>query len=123
MAEQDGKEKTEQPTGKKLDDARDKGQVARSKEVNSLVVFGTGFTMLYLFQSFIGSRIEQFTISIFGSLDTFPNRLSLISSFMMDWSIFFAITIAPVMVGLLIMIFAANIAQVGIKLKSKSIIT
>ena len=121
MAEQDGKEKTEQPTGKKLDDARNKGQVARSREVNSLAVFGTGFTMLYLFQSFIGSRIKDFTVSIFDSLDTFPNRLTLINSFMMDWFIFFSITLAPVMVGLLIMIFAANIAQVGIKLSPKAL--
>jgi flagellar biosynthetic protein FlhB len=121
MAEQDGKEKTEQPTSKKLDDARDKGQVAHSREVNSLVVFGTGFTMLYLFKNFIGSRIEQFTVSIFDSLDTFPNRLSLISSFMMDWSIFFIISIAPIMIGLLIMIFAANIAQVGIKITPKAL--
>ncbi len=121
MAEIDGKEKTEQPTGKKLDDARNKGQVARSREVNSLAVFGTGFTMLYLFQSFIGSRIKEFTVSIFNSLDTFPNRISLISNFMMEWSIFFAVTLAPIMVGLLIVIFASNIAQVGIKLSPQAL--
>jgi flagellar biosynthetic protein FlhB len=120
MAEQDGKEKTEQPTGKKLDDARNKGQVARSREVNSLAVFGTGFIMLYLFQSFIGSRLKYFTISIFNSLDTFPNRISLISNFATDWFFFFAITLAPVMIGLIIMILASNIAQVGIKLSPKA---
>ncbi|MBK7632367.1 MAG: flagellar biosynthesis protein FlhB [Ignavibacteriales bacterium] len=120
MAEQDGKEKTEQPTGKKLDDARNKGQVARSREVNSVAVFGTGFIMLYVFQNFIGSRISDFAISIFNSLDTFPNRLSMISSFMMDWSVFFAITLAPVMIGLIIMVFASNIGQVGIKLSPEA---
>ena len=89
MAEQDGKEKTEQPTGKKLDDARNKGQVAKSREVNSLVVFSTGFMMLYLFQGFIGSRLKDFTISIFDSLDTLPNRISLITTFAADWYYFF----------------------------------
>ena len=34
MAEIEGQEKTEQPTGKKLSDARDKGQVAKSTELN-----------------------------------------------------------------------------------------
>ncbi len=120
MAEQDGKEKTEQPTGKKLDDARKKGQVARSREVNSVAVFGTGFIMLYVFQGFIGSQIKDFTVSIFNSLDTFPNRISMISTFMMDWSIFFAITLSPVMVGLLIMVFASNIGQVGLKLSPEA---
>ena len=121
MAEQDGKEKTEQPTGKKLDDARKKGQVARSREVNSVAVFGTGFIMLYVFQGFIGSQIKGFTVSIFNSLDTFPNRISMISTFMMDWSIFFAITLSPVMVGLIIMVFASNIGQVGTKLSPEAL--
>jgi len=121
MAEHDGKEKTEQPTGKKLSDARDRGQVAKSREVNSLAVFSTGFIILYLFQGFIGGRIKTFTVSIFDSLDTFPNRLAMISTFMTDWYIFFAITLAPVVVGLIVVIFAANISQVGIKLSPKAL--
>ncbi|MDT3695814.1 MAG: flagellar biosynthesis protein FlhB [Ignavibacterium sp.] len=121
MAEYDGKEKTEQPTGKKLSDARDRGQVAKSREVNSLAVFSTGFIVLYLFQGFIGGRIKSFTVSIFDSLDTFPNRLAMISHFMTDWYIFFAITLAPVVVGLIVVIFAANISQVGIKLSPKAL--
>ena len=121
MAEKDGKEKTEQPTGKKLDDARSRGQVAKSREVNSLAVFGTGFLMIYFFQGFIGSQLKDFTISIFNSLDTFPNRLSLISSFFTDWFFFFTITLAPIMIGLIIIIFASSIAQVGIKLSPKAL--
>jgi len=39
MAEnKDGQEKTEEPTGKKLDDAKKKGQVARSRELNTMAV-------------------------------------------------------------------------------------
>jgi len=121
MAEQDGKEKTEQPTGKKLDDARTRGQVARSREVNSLAVFGTGFLLLYLFQSFIGSRLKDFSVSIFNSLDTFPNRISMIGKFATDWYVFFAVTLAPIVIGLIIIIFASNIAQVGIKLSPKAL--
>ena len=121
MAEHDGKEKTEQPTGKKLSDARDRGQVAKSREVNSLAVFTTGFIVLYLFQGFIGGRIKSFTVSIFDSLDTFPNRLAMISTFATEWYMFFAITLAPVVVGLVIVIFAANISQVRIKLSPKAL--
>ena len=39
MAENDGQEKTEQPTGKRIEDARKKGQVPRSKEVGTLLFF------------------------------------------------------------------------------------
>jgi flagellar biosynthesis protein FlhB len=38
MADETGNEKTEQPTAKKLRDAREKGQVARSKDLNSTVI-------------------------------------------------------------------------------------
>ncbi|MDX1353394.1 MAG: flagellar biosynthesis protein FlhB [Thiomicrorhabdus sp.] len=39
MAEnQDGSEKSEEPTQKKLDDARDKGQIPRSKELTTLLI-------------------------------------------------------------------------------------
>lgn len=39
MAEQDtGQERSEQPTAKRLDDARRKGQIARSRELNTMVI-------------------------------------------------------------------------------------
>jgi len=43
MADNSAQEKSEQPTSKKLSDARNRGQVAKSVEINSLVVFTTGF--------------------------------------------------------------------------------
>jgi flagellar biosynthetic protein FlhB len=36
--EQQGQERTEQPTAKRLSEARKKGQVARSRELNTLLV-------------------------------------------------------------------------------------
>ena len=59
MAESSG-EKTEQPTGKKLEDARKEGNVPQSKEVTialTMVVSFYGFKMVYpLIQSqLIGS--------------------------------------------------------------------
>ena len=42
MAENEGQEKTEEPTQRKLDKAREDGQVPRSKELNTtaILVFG-----------------------------------------------------------------------------------
>ena len=52
MAEESesGQEKTEEPTEKRLKDAKDKGQVARSKELTSalLVIGGLGTLMMFL---------------------------------------------------------------------------
>ncbi len=49
MAEEDDSQKTEDPTSKKLEDARKKGQVPVSKEVgNFMLLFGGGLVMTML---------------------------------------------------------------------------
>lgn len=121
MADFEDKEKTEQPTSKKLSDARDRGQIARSREVNSLAIFGMGFTLLYLFQNFIGSRLKYFTVSIFNSLETFPHQINNIKNLAVDWFYFISITIAPILIGLIIITFISNVGQVGIKLSPKAL--
>ena len=52
---QDG-EKTEEPTAKKLEDARKKGQVMRSTEVVTAATLLVFFMMLKVFVGFIGNR-------------------------------------------------------------------
>jgi flagellar biosynthetic protein FlhB len=60
MAEnQDGQEKTEQPTSKRLDDARRKGQVPRSRELNSMAVTMIGVVSLVAMSRSLGSSLSQ----------------------------------------------------------------
>ncbi|WP_040725651.1 flagellar biosynthesis protein FlhB [Thiomicrorhabdus sp. Kp2] len=64
MAENaDGSEKSEEPTQKKLDDARDKGQIPRSKELTTLLITLSAaiFMLLYggaMMQDFIDMMIK-----------------------------------------------------------------
>ncbi|WP_448563759.1 flagellar biosynthesis protein FlhB [Thalassotalea ganghwensis] len=55
MAEKDSGEKTEQPTAKKLADARKKGQIARSKDLGTLFVLVGSAVALML----VGSRLVE----------------------------------------------------------------
>jgi len=49
VAEEDsGQEKTEEPTAKREDDARKKGDIARSKELNTVVVLMMGSIMIWM---------------------------------------------------------------------------
>lgn len=58
MAEnENGADKSEQPTDKRLSDARKKGQIARSKELNTLVVMLAGAGGLLVFGSSIGMGV------------------------------------------------------------------
>jgi flagellar biosynthesis protein FlhB len=48
MAEDTGQERSEEPTSKRLADAREKGQIARSRELNTFVVLAAGSALLLL---------------------------------------------------------------------------
>jgi len=67
MAEDTGQDKTEEPTAKRLADSRKKGQVPRSRELNTFVVLIAGSSMLLFFGAKMGSDIwmimrEQFLL-------------------------------------------------------------
>ncbi|MEE0987033.1 MAG: flagellar biosynthesis protein FlhB [Succinivibrionaceae bacterium] len=74
MAESDGQEKTEQPTGKRLEDSRKKGQVARSKELGTLTVLLSGVCGLWavsgwLYEALVTVVHKSFIISRADILD------------------------------------------------------
>ena len=57
MAEGSSGERTEKATGKKREQARKKGQVARSMEVNGALVLLTGVTLLLLSAGHFGLHL------------------------------------------------------------------
>lgn len=60
MAEnQDGQEKTEEPTSKRLQDSRKKGQVARSKELNTMAITLMGGLALVGMSGQLGQDLSQ----------------------------------------------------------------
>jgi flagellar biosynthesis protein FlhB len=57
MAEDSDQEKTEDPTSKRLDDARKKGQIARSREFNTFAMLITSAALLLLMGKQIGNGL------------------------------------------------------------------
>ena len=75
MAERDGQERTEQATDKRLRDARSRGEVARSRELTTmLLLMGTGGVMLMtgerMGRGLTGTMKEMFTLSTREALST-----------------------------------------------------
>lgn len=65
MAEETGQERTEQPTPKRLRDAREKGQVARSRELSTLVVMlASSLGMLMLGRGMISGLVDVFRTAL-----------------------------------------------------------
>lgn len=60
MAEDSGQDKTEEPTGKRISESRKKGQVPRSKELNTFVTLIVSTTLFF----FIGASMVRGLISM-----------------------------------------------------------
>ncbi|MDD5579454.1 MAG: flagellar biosynthesis protein FlhB [Methylobacter sp.] len=59
MAEDSGQEKTEEPTGKRLEDAQKKGQIARSRELNTFVMLVTSAVLLLMMGEEMGNGLIE----------------------------------------------------------------
>lgn len=60
MAEASSQEKTEDATPKRLRDARKKGQVARSRDMNTIVILIGAFALIVFMRGFIGEELKAF---------------------------------------------------------------
>lgn len=121
MAEQDGQEKTEQPTSKKLTDTREKGQVARSQELNSLAVFTTGLLVLYFTKDYLGNKLWSMSTYIFSSLDTLEISVNVLSMYAVKGATFFMATMFPILLGIVIISLLVGYGQVGFKFSPKAL--
>ncbi len=121
MAEKDGQEKSEQATSKKLTDSREKGQVARSQEINSLAVFSTGLMVLFFTKDYVGVKLWNMSTYIFSSLDTLELSINVLSIYAVQAVVFFVSTVFPVMIGIVIISLAVGYGQVGFKITPKAL--
>ncbi len=121
MAEYEGQEKTEQPTSKKLSDARERGQVARSLEINSLAVFGSGLILIFLTKNYIGDKFYEFTKEAFSSINNIELTKAIIQTYIIKWSLFFLTLLFPILFGIMVVSLVSNIAQVGFKFTPKAL--
>ena len=71
MAEDSFQEKTEQASPKKKEEARKKGQVSRSQELNSAIVMLTGLSVIYfLIDDLLGTFTSMFKSVLFISVSS-----------------------------------------------------
>ena len=65
MAESDAQERTEEPTAKRLSDAREKGQIARSREMNTMLILLAGGVGMMMMGSYLVSGVADIMSGIF----------------------------------------------------------
>ena len=106
-------ERTEPASDRKKDEARKKGQVAKSMELNSALALVFGLMIIYFSGGMIAQQVGAAAKTFFshaGQIEVSRNTLQ--SEFSRVFSII-GLAIAPVAVGLVLVGLLSNIGQVG----------
>ena len=115
-----GGEKTEEPTAKKRADARKKGQVGRSQELNTAFVLLIGFFSLKLLWDSIYLAIASYTTYVFANLNQPVDTENIVRLFIGIMEIL-AKTALPIMLFIMLIGLAVNFFQVGLNFNTEAI--
>ena len=123
MAEEgdSSQEKTEQPTGRRIEKSKEEGQVARSKELNTTIILMVGTGGLLMFGSGIGASLKNIMYSSFSlpreaAFDEYQMGLYLVNA-----ALEAAGTIAPLLILLFIASIIGSISLGGWLLSAKAL--
>ena len=114
-------EKTEEPTSKKRNDARNKGQVARSQELNAAFVLLAGFFVLRVLWEYIYTNIAEYSAHIFSNLATNSVTNEAIMQTFLEIIQLLTKTSFPVMLGIMLVGLAINFYQVGFVISTEKL--
>ena len=114
-------EKTEEPTSKKRNDARNKGQVARSQELNAAFVLLAGFFVLRVLWINIYTNIAEYSAHIFSNLATNSVTNEAIMQTFLEIIQLLTKTSFPVMLGIMLVGLAINFYQVGFVISTEKL--
>ncbi|MEE9170972.1 MAG: flagellar biosynthesis protein FlhB [bacterium] len=109
----DTADKTEKATPKKREDARKKGNVAKSMEVNTAAVLFTGtLALAFAGTSFLGNITSMMTV-VFQNVADFEVTAADLRSYSYQGLLFLLSTLAPIVLSILVMGTTSNLLQVG----------
>jgi len=110
MAEEE--EKTEEPTEKKIQDAREKGNVPKSMDISGLSALVVGLVVLFLVKDFIGERLTKLYIYYSTFIGTEITKNLILEITLITFREL-ALTILIVAVPIMIAGIAGTVAQFG----------
>lgn len=121
MADDDKDQKTEEPTGKRLQEAVEKGQFARSPEIQ--VVFGLGAGLMAIsFGLGDGARlVSEFAAGLFAHLHTVRFHSGEVPVPLLEAARVVAVVVLPVLVGVALAALLAGGLQSGFNFTPKAI--
>ncbi len=121
MADKPAQEKTEKATPRKLNKAREEGQVARSMDLNSVVIVCFGFVSLYLLSPMIFDTVSGLLRHTFMNAPTMTITPEKVHMMFSDRFVTFAKIAGPLIMLIAVFALAINVSQTGFMISYKSI--
>ena len=118
---EEGQEKTEQATAKRRAEAREKGQVAKSREVSSVVVLFSCLIYFYFNITGLMQKIMVFMSSTFRSAGQANITTENVSSVLIGFIMKGFFLLLPLLGLICIAALAANIIQVGLSFSNSAL--
>ncbi len=114
-------EKTEQPTSKKRGNARDEGQVAKSQEISTALLFIVAFFSLNLLSGYMYDKIYTIMVESFKIISSFEDIFvaGYFGRYMANIALQTGLIVLPLMAIVLILGVIVNVVQVGWKITTK----
>lgn len=122
FASNEGGEKTEEPTAKKIEESRKDGQVAKSKELTNAVSLLALFVCLKVCIGFLGKRLLGAFTNFWGKIGEDANsNFDHVRSWQLflDLTIYIVITILPFIIVAVVAAFLTQKVQIKWKITSK----
>jgi flagellar biosynthetic protein FlhB len=114
-------DKTEKPTGKRRQEARKKGQVAKSRELASVAVLGSCLIYFYFEASTMANRLMEMMKLSFRKSGQLSINIENVQPLLIDLAFQVFYLLSPFLVVAVISGFIANILQVGFHISSEAI--
>jgi flagellar biosynthetic protein FlhB len=123
MAKEDenGQERTEQPTSKRIRESREKGQVCKSVEVSTAFLFLATVVAFYVYIPTVAYKLSSVTSSYLGDLSMWDGSSDGLVTIFREAILQLATLILPLLVLFLIVGLASNIVQVGFVMSGEPI--
>ncbi|HON95690.1 MAG TPA: flagellar biosynthesis protein FlhB [Deltaproteobacteria bacterium] len=118
---ENGQERTEQPTSKRLQDAREKGQVCKSIEVSTALLFLVTVIAFYLYVPTVAKRLGSVVGSYLGNLSMWNGTSVSVVSIFRHGVVELGIMTLPLLVLFLIIGLASNIMQIGFMVSPEAV--
>ena len=122
MADESAGEKTEKATGKRREDARNKGQVAKSQEVSGALLLLVGMTLLLGSAGHLASNLGRNTSYLLSQAHILraDNPMGARELLLNNVEVLF-LSLGPLFLGLVVTGFGANVMQFGFHLSGEAL--